>query len=161
MRLPRFSIAEGMALTAVAALDCLMIRSINGNPNEAGILFFFAGLPWLNVLVIGLTILRGKWRRKEPLPFLLGFLTVGWALFSITLALIAFSPSRCMAALERASKPLEPLAEMVPPFGLVIADGIFMAILTVPQGIVAIAGGLLCRRYRLRIERRERTGVAP
>ena len=161
MRLPRFSIAEVMALTAVAALDCLMIRYANGSPNEAVILFFFAGLPWLNVLVIGFTILWGKWRRREPLPFLLGFLAVGWALFSITLALIAFSPEECMAAVQWASRPLEPLAEMAPPFGIVIAVGIFMAILTIPQGIVAIVGGMLCRRYRLRIERRERSGAVP
>jgi hypothetical protein len=161
MRPPRFSISGLMALTVLIALDCLVVRAVLiDNTSEARLLFFFGGVPWLNILAIGLFLLRRRWRRREPLAFLVGFEAVGWAVFAIHLALIGASPSEYIHALTKLTAPLDPLAGVFFPAGLVVACAIVMSILTLPQWVVAFVGGMLARRYRIRIERRVDAGVA-
>ncbi len=50
--------------------------------------------------------------------------------------------------------PLNPLAEMAMPFGLMAGVAIVMSVATVPELALAALGGLWHRRYRVVIERR-------
>jgi uncharacterized protein YggT (Ycf19 family) len=159
MRPSRFSIAGIMALTALIALDCLVTRAVWGFNDIRVAMLYFGGLPWLNVLVIGLAVLRGRRRRNEPAAFLVGFEVVGWAMLVSFVTLIFASTLVCELVMGWLERLLNPLAEMTPPLGLVAAMASAMTILTLPQLIVAVAGGLFTRRYRIRIERRERAGV--
>lgn len=161
MRLPRFSIAGLMALTALMALDCLAVRAAWHSNEIRVILLFFVGLPWLNVLVLGLATLRKRWRSREPLAFLVGFMVVGWLLLALDVVVILDRGSDLEAPFNALTAPLDPLVELVFPAGLAIALGIVMAVATLPQLIVAIVGGALNRRYRLRVERREPAQAAP
>jgi hypothetical protein len=54
---------------------------------------------------------------------------------------------------------LGPLMNAMPPVGLAAGIAASMAILSLPQLIAAVGAGLLHRRYRVRIERREPVGV--
>src|SRR4051794_27660819 len=70
MKFPRFSIAGLMALTALIALDCLATRVAWDVDDIRVAMLYFGELPWLNVLLIGLTLLRGQRQRGEPSEFL-------------------------------------------------------------------------------------------
>jgi hypothetical protein len=77
VRLPSFSIAEMMAIVAVVALDCLVIRVASSHP--AFPYLILGGLPMQSALVIGLLVMFQRRRRMEkPFPFLIGFEVVGW-----------------------------------------------------------------------------------
>jgi hypothetical protein len=159
MRLPRFSIGGLMALTALMALDCLATRALWGADGPGTAVLYFGGLPWINVLVIGLPILWGRWRRGEPIAFLAGFQVVGWAILLLDAVLAIAFPSGCEAVLDTLAPPLNSLAGRMFPAGLVAAFGAFMAILTLPQLVVALVAGALNGRHRGRT-RRERAGIA-
>ena len=161
MRLPRFSIAGIMALTALIALDCLATRAVWNVSDIRFIMLYFAALPWLNVLLIGLTVLRGRRRRGEPAAFFVGFEAVGWAVLMLFVILIFAFPSVWEAVIEGLNEFLGPLMNVMPPVGFVAGIAVGMAILSLPQLIAAVAAGLLHRRYRVRIERREPVGVGP
>lgn len=154
MRLPRFSIADLMALTILIALDCLAVRAAWHSNDNRVILIFFGALPLLNILVVGLPILGKKSRRREAVSFLVGFQVAGWLLFSMDLvAILAFSEGS-IVLFGRLTKPLESLTEAMFPVGLAIAIAVVMAMMTIPQLVVAYVAGALNRRYRIRIERR-------
>jgi hypothetical protein len=73
VRLPRFSIAEILAIIAFGALDCMAIRV----RSHAAILI--GGLPMQVVLIlVTVYIFRQRRRREKPLPFLIGLMVVGW-----------------------------------------------------------------------------------
>ena len=154
MRPPRFSIAALMALTAVVAVDCLLNRLAWHPWNATGILFFFGGLPMFNILAIGLLFLTRKMRRGESATFLVGFEVVGWFLLLLSGWAAGVVADEAVDILGRFTLPLMPLAGVAPPLGLAVAQGLVMVMLTVPLVIVATAGGLVNRRYRIRIERR-------
>jgi hypothetical protein len=70
----RVSIAEIMTLVFLAALDIRAIRSLlleEGGPTD--LFLSTGGMPMLNVLGVGLLVLRRKLRSKESAPFLMGF----------------------------------------------------------------------------------------
>ena len=76
MRSPSLSISELMVIVALVALDCLAIRV--GSPMTIYHLVF-GGLPMQVALVIPLIlVLRRRRLREKPLPFLTGFVVVGW-----------------------------------------------------------------------------------
>ncbi len=154
MRLPRFSIAGLMALTALIVLDCLATR-VGWDSNDVRVAtLYFGVLPWLNVLLIGLAVLRGRRRRCEPAAFLVGFEAFGWAVLAFSVTLIFVFTAACESAIEGIDRLLGPLMNVMPPLGFVAAIAIAIAILTLPQLIAAVAGGLLTRHYRLVMERR-------
>jgi hypothetical protein len=161
MRLPRFSIAGIMALTALIALDCLATRAVWDVGDIRFIMLYFVALPWLNVLLIGVTVLRGRRRRGEPAAFFIGFEAVGWAVLLLSVILIFAFPSVCEAVINGLNALLRPLMNVMPPVGFVAGIAACMAILSLPQLIAAVAAGLLHRRYRVRVERREPVGVGP
>jgi hypothetical protein len=161
MRLPRFSIAGLMALTALIALDCLATRTAWDVDDIRVAMLYFGELPWLNVLLIGLTVLRGRQRRGEPAAFFVGFEAVGWAVLLLSVILIFAFPLVCDAVIEGLNQRLAPLMIAMPPVGYVAGLAIAMTTLALPQLIAAVAGGLLHRRYPVRIERREPVGVGP
>ncbi len=76
MKVPSFSIADMMAIVVLVALDCLAIRmgsALTGEP------LVFGGVLTQGALVIGLVLVSRRRRRMEkPLPFLIGFVVVGW-----------------------------------------------------------------------------------
>ena len=161
MRPPRFSIAGIMALTALIALDCLATRVAWGVDDIRVAMLYFGELPWLNILLIGLLVLRGRRRRGQPAAFLVGFEAVGWAVLLLSVILTFAFPPVCDAVIGGLSRRLAPLMIARPPVGYVAGIAAAMAILALPQLIAAIVGGLLHRRYRVRIERREPVGVGP
>ncbi len=161
MRWPRFSIAGLMALTALIALDCLATRVGWGSNDVRVAMLYFGVLPWLNVLLVGLAVLRGRRRRNEPVAFLVGFEAFGWAVLVFSVTLILAFAAACEPVIEGLDRLLGPLTGVVPPLGFAAALVIAMTILTLPQLIAAVAGGLLTRRYRVRIERREPVRVGP
>jgi hypothetical protein len=161
MSIPRFSIAGMMALTVMIALDCLATRVAWGVDDIRVAMLYFGELPWLNVLLIGLAVLRGRRRRGQPATFLVGFEAVGWAALLLSVILIFAFPLICDAVIEGLNQHLAPLMIRIPPFGYVAGIAAAMAILALPQLIAAGGGGLLHRRYRVRIERRGLIGVGP
>ncbi len=129
MRLPRFSIAGLMALTALIALDCLATR-VGWDSNDVRVaLLYFGVLPWLNVLLIGLAVLRGRRRRGEPTAFLVGFEAFGWSVLVFSVTLIFGFTAACASAIEGLDRLLGPLMDVVPPLGFVAAIAIAIAIL--------------------------------
>ena len=77
MKLPSLSIAEMMAIVAMVALDCLVIRVASSG--SAIPFFVVGGSPMQVALVIGLLLMFRRRRRMEkPFPFLIGFEVVGW-----------------------------------------------------------------------------------
>ncbi len=78
MTLPRVTISDVMALTVLAAGDCLVLREgLRGNSDVRLGLFFFGGLPLLNILMIGLVLLVKRRRRGMSCVFLAGFEAAG------------------------------------------------------------------------------------
>ena len=76
MKLPSFSIAEMMAIVAIVALDCLVLRVAI----DIGIPYLIlSGSPMQIALVIGLLLIFRRRRQTEkPFSFLIGFEVVGW-----------------------------------------------------------------------------------
>ncbi len=152
MRLPRLTIAEVMALTVLAAADCLVFREAYENYRLA--LFFFGGLPLLNVLTVGLVLLAKRRRAGGSRGFLPGFEIAGGAILACYLALIAAFPEEGTDLLGRITVPFIPLAGRFFPAGRAAAFSIVIAIVTVPELAIAAMGGLLHWRYRVAIKRR-------
>ncbi len=152
MRLPHLTIAEAMALTVLAAVDCLVFREAYDDYRLA--LFFFGGLPLLNVLAVGLVLLAKRRRANAAPGFLAGFEITGGVILACYLALIAAFPDEGTDLLSRISVPLIPLAESVFPAGRAAAFSIVMAIVTVPELAIAAAGGFIHWRYLVAIKRR-------
>jgi hypothetical protein len=150
-----------MALIALVALDCLATRAAWDVDDIRVAMLYFGDLPWLNVLLIGLTLLRGQRQRGEPAAFLVGFEAVGWAVLLLSVILIFAFPSVCDAIIGRLNQRLAPLMIAMPPVGYVAGIAVAMTILALPQLVACVAGGLLHRRYRVRIERREPVAVGP
>ena len=76
MRLPQFSIAGLMALTALVALHGLAARSVMRLEHDS--LYFVVGLLMADLLTVGLVSLRRGGRAGKPMRFLAGFVAVGW-----------------------------------------------------------------------------------
>jgi hypothetical protein len=161
MRLPRVTIASAMALTVLAAVDCLVLREWWGEKNDDRLaLFFFGGLPLFNILMAGLVVLAKRWRKGATHAFLSGFVAAGGAVLACYVAIIAAFPEEGADLLTRVCVPLNPLSVKLFPAGLAAAVSIVMAIATVPELALAILGGLLHRRYRVAIGRRRPEAVS-
>lgn len=78
MKVPRFTISDVMALTVLAALDCLAWRD---DSNAGVVVLRLIFLPSLNLLVVASYVLVRGIRRGDPPRFLIGFVVAGWPLF--------------------------------------------------------------------------------
>lgn len=156
MRMLRFSIADLMGLTLLAALDCLAFLTVDAREDTAYFGLFFGVLPLANVLVVGLVVLARKRRRGGPAVSLAGFQVAGW----MVLALHALWALRAPDAWRTTFLPMEnrliPLVRSRPPVGWGLAMGAYMAILVLPQLLAASLVGAL---WRLAVERRRRTAA--
>jgi amino acid transporter len=148
VRLPSFSIAEMMAIVALVALDCMAIRV--GSPLTVYCLVL-GGLPMQGALVVGLVIVfRRRREREKLLPFLTGFVVVGWICHLIYLSVCVQSADPLTLHLKQTLLPVEnamgfrrfSTADTM--WNYVIAYGLTAAYLTILQLIPALVGGWIC-----------------
>jgi hypothetical protein len=142
VRFLRISIAEIMAIVALAALDCLALRM--GRSPAANRCLVFAGMPMQIILAIGLLpILRRRRRRETPSRFLVGFEVGGG------ICLLAYV-SACVQATEslvwHLTSTLTPVLNALGFLPYSTADytcryGLAMAYLTAPQLAAALVAG--------------------
>jgi hypothetical protein len=145
---PSFSIAEMMAIIAIVAMDCLIIRATQSNVTLVYVTL--GGLPMQGALVIGLLLMYRRRRRLEkPLPFLIGFEVIGWIGHVIYVLL-------CIQAARRIDvhllNTLEPLLRATgfqrfstPDW--IIWTGLAMFYVTAPQWAAALFAGWLTQRW--------------
>ena len=154
MRVPRFRIASIMVVVAIVALDFGIIRAMPVIPRPTSVLLVLGALPMANVLPVILLI--GQ-RRRENLPFRLGFVSFGAMALALFVAITWFNPVE-MAILFTSlldyvvqnigsGRPLLSVAAQA--LALVVTVGL-------PQVVFALIGGLLSRKFMtsIRISRR-------
>jgi hypothetical protein len=160
MKLPRFSIASIMTIIVIVALDLAAIRALDGTSTVIGGLIVFGSMPMASILVLGLpSLVRALVGRGQIRPFLIGFEAVGWTVLLIyTGSAILFPDS----VAEHLSKAIQLLPiDFNTPFWQgwqgIIGE---MLIVMIPQLVIALIGGWLNQRFKIRIiiERRRTTG---
>jgi hypothetical protein len=167
MKLPRFSIAWIMAIIVIAAIDFAIIRALDGTNTVIGALLVFGSMPMASILVLGIpSLVRGFTGRGKIRPFLAGFEGVGWTILLVYTGSASLFPESVAGAIDLSSQFLMSL------IGLDTADGpdpdrqlfglfVVVLILLLPQLFVALVGGWLNQRFKIRItiERRHATGL--
>jgi hypothetical protein len=147
MKVPRFRIASIMALVILVALNLGAIREYpDGNLWE---LMPMGCLPIGNFLAVGL--LPG-FRRRTNRPFLLGFELFGaTALASYSIVASLFAMEVVMPYLHLVTQPLSNCFGRRPhsPAQLLVLYSIATVMLGLPQLVIALAGGLLFRKFRI------------
>ena len=101
MKLPRPSIRTMIVLVLVIAADCAVLRYVLGGAVERpGIEFGILGvLPMVNVLALGLYRIS---RRRDGLPFLIGFEAFGLLAVSVFAGCFIITPVDWLTGLDRA-----------------------------------------------------------
>jgi hypothetical protein len=139
----RISIAGMMGAVAIAALDCMAIRTPRSGQSVTECMLVLGGLPMANVLVAGLLILvsdRSSGRLHRP--WLMGFQVAGWtALFLYA----AGAYSHAYALREGIVRALTALSAL----GNTAYISAVMATLSAPQLGLALLGGWLNWRYEI------------
>jgi hypothetical protein len=151
LKRPSFSIAEMMAIIAIVALDCLLIRA---KQHSVTILFLvLGGSPMQIALMLGLLLMfRRRGRMEKPNSFLIGFEVVGWLCLLIYVVL-CFQVSRSID--RHLGDTLGPLL-LVTGFrhfsmpDWIIRVGLAMSYLTIPQLTIALVGGWISERWSKR-----------
>jgi hypothetical protein len=146
VRVPSFSIAEMMAIVAIVALDCLVIRA---RQPVTFVFLVIGGLPMQSALMIGL-LLVFRWRRRmeNPLPFLVGFEVAGW-IVHVIYVLLCIQAARAIDV--HLVNTLDPLlrATGFTPFSTpdwIIWTGLAMFYVTAPQFLIALVAGWISQR---------------
>ncbi len=150
-----FSIAEMMAIVAIVALDCLVIRV--GRSPQSGPYLIFGGLPLQIALVIGLFIMiRRRTPMDKPLPFLFGFEAVGWTSHLIYVAAcVQAATSIDSYVVDIVSLVVDTLNALLgatkvrpnPTVGFIAVLGLVTSCLTAPQLAMALVGGWISQRW--------------
>ncbi len=168
MKLPRFSIAWIMAITVIAAIDLAAIRALDQTSTVTGALIVFGSMPMASILVLGIpNLVKGATGRGKIRPFLAGFEGVGWTVLLVyTASAVLFAESIvesiAVAALFLLSLiGLETAAYRTDAAGQLFGLFIFVLFLLLPQLFIALVGGWLNQRFKIRIaiERRQATGL--
>jgi hypothetical protein len=149
MRLPRCSIADVMALTALVALDCLAWRDGYAPPFT---LLRLLLLPSLNVLIVATYLLMRGIRWRALAHFMAGFVVVGW----LSMLWFVYENRELVADALRPAKTLPPAEFEIMLFGepeWVIASSSLLQL--VPACAIVLIY-LACRGWR---ERRGRMAV--
>ena len=125
MRVPRFRIASMMVIVAIAAIDFGIIRAMPVIGRPTSVLLVLGALPMANVLPVILLI--GQ-RRRENLPFRLGFVSFGALSLASFVAVTWFFPLEMVVLLSPladyfvktigSGRPLLSVAACSPPCGL-------------------------------------------
>jgi len=144
-----FSIAELMAIVALAALDSLEIRLGQSSPSLRCLVY--GSLPMQSALIIGLLlVVQRRRQRKKPLPFLAGFEVVGWISLLIYVAVCVGATQSLTWHLACTLTPLLSATGFRP---YSTADytcryGLAIAYLTAPQLVTALVAGWISQRRR-------------
>jgi hypothetical protein len=137
-----------MVIIALAALDCLAIRV--GSPVTFYCLVF-GGLPMQIALVIlVMLVLRRRGREEKSLPFLSGFVLIGWICH---LAYVALCAQSAHSISRHLTNTLTPVVSAIglpqgSPADYICRFGVATAYLTMLQLIVALVGGWICHSWR-------------
>jgi hypothetical protein len=167
MKLPRFSIAWIMAIIVIAAIDLAAIRALDGTNTVIGALIVVGSMPMASILVLGIpNLVRGSTGRGMIRPFLVGFEGVGWTVLLVYIGSAILFAESVAGAIDLSAQFLMSL------IGLDTANGsdpawqlfglfVFVLFLLLPQLFVALVGGWLNQRFKIRIaiERRQVTGL--
>jgi len=144
---PRFSIAEMMAIVALAALDCWAIR-LKGTVSTVRLLVVGA-LPMLNFLVVGLLFCLGRRTRSRiSSTFLVAFEVTGWVALLMFVAVCVQASESLTVHLSYALSPFLNAMGFRPysPADFVWRYAVAMCYLTAPQLAAAwVAGGITQR----------------
>lgn len=151
MRLPRFTTRRLMVLVAVVAVNIGLIRGVDIWAADPGLpfgLLAYALVPPMSLLVVAAARVRiGLAKRGQAPPFSVGYLLVG-GLVSFGVCL-AFATQTIWLLIETVTVPV-PVP--VPSAWEETFDEIFLiALLTLPQMVLALVGGVLSARHRLTI----------
>jgi hypothetical protein len=143
---PSFSIAEMMAIVAVVAVDCLVIRMARWGPAIPYLVF--GGLPLQSVLVIGLFLMIRR-RMDKPLPFLFGFEVVGWTSHLVYVAVCVLAAASIDSYMVHTLNPLLGAMKVRPnsAAGFIAVCGLVTSCLTAPQVAIALVAGWMSQRW--------------
>ncbi len=134
----------------------------------AGALIVFGSMPMASILVLGIpNLVRGATGRCKIRPFLVGFEGVGWTVLLVyTGSAVLFAESMAesitAAALFLFSLiGLDTAASGTDAAGQLFVVFFFVMFLLLPQLFVALVGGWLNQRFKIRIviERRQETRI--
>jgi hypothetical protein len=155
VKVPRFRIASIMVVVAIAALDLVAIRTFLGFRSLMGELLILGALPMANVLAVVLAL--GQLRPANR-PFCLGFVLFGAMALTVYVATATSFPREIVKSymipvseyLVRVIGPHRPLL-FIP-----AQTFAYLAILVLPQVVIALIGGLLFQKFMIisRISRR-------
>jgi hypothetical protein len=157
VRVPRFRIVWLMVAVSIAALNFAAIRAVFDHtapaPSLLGILLSLGALPMANVLAVGILIAR---RRPGSRPFLLGFEVFGAMMLCLYVALaICFPDEVVVPYLKPFIDPIERIIGWNHPLVLMpIGYSVALVLLSGPQVVFAMVGGLLSRRFKVTITAR-------
>jgi hypothetical protein len=158
----RIPIVGAMAIVALVASDCLVIRSFAVRGSRS-ILLVFGLLPLLDLLGIGLFLgLRDLVARRRCPTFLVGFEVLGWSA-AAAYAFVCVSPLALEIATAYLGIVLGPVDTLLNRVGFVyddssmlcrlISDACSSAALSAPLLLCALAGGWLTRRFEIWLAR--------
>jgi hypothetical protein len=151
VKLPRLSVNSVLAAVAVIAIDCMVTRSIHSRPRpQVGDLdsVILNSLPMANLLAVGIMLLL--LRRARSGPFLLGFVGGGGMALIAYIGLAISKPDSIAGLLEAIFDFLEERSglDMTPPSWATFEEVGSIALLSLPQVLVALAGGWLTRKIK-------------
>jgi hypothetical protein len=136
---------------AIAAVDFGAIRELLApGMRPGGDLLLAGGLPMANVLVVGLLIAH---QRRRSRPFLLGFEVFGATALAVYIALASgFREEAVIPYLNPFINPLENILKGHAPIVFIpIMISVAVVVLSLPQVVFALIGGLLSRRFKITI----------
>jgi hypothetical protein len=147
VKVPHIRIAQFMAVVALIALDCVLVREVAQSRFYSPFIEWclVGALPIPNVLALVIYCLVTQ-KRRELRAFLSGFAYFGAAAMVCSLALSWFFPEAARYPLRSALNPM--FARMGSPDS---SRPIFLAaaaaLVLLPQVAIALTGGLLISRF--------------
>ena len=165
MRIPRVRIVWAMAFVAFAALNFGAIRAMSDRQREVYTAktmeeyqssvhthkvmeaLEFGALPMANILTVGLVI---GFLRPESRRFVWGFVIFGALALALFMIIALLHVEDIVVPFLGLASPLvRPTGPSITNMGIMIAYAAYMAMLTLPQIAIAVAGGFLVRNFRI------------
>jgi hypothetical protein len=147
--IPRFRIAQIMAVVAIAALDFGIVQALfriaaHSNNGRVGAFVWpliLGALPMANILAVGLLI---GYRRRASQPFLWGFEMFGATalfLYICNMGIFNAITHKCLGSIARVALVNHSL------WALLLVFSLEVVMLGLPQLVFALLGGLLYRKF--------------